>query len=161
MTNKHLVLAIVIGAVVVAVSAFGFYTIDLALNQKAQNLGAANVTPYYAMNSQALTNELNAIANPLTGWLATSTTLNALTVGSTTVQSTTLTVTGVTAGDYIEWGLSTSTTNVMISCQSFAANTVNCTEFSAVPGSAGISAATTTLYIVDIPRTTFVSPAIL
>lgn len=118
---------------------------------QAQNLSAANVTAYNALNNQSLVNELNLIANPLVGWLSGSATMGNLTIGSTTVQSSTITVTGAVPGDYLEWSESTSTTNALLSCTVSAANTIVCTKSTAVPGSAGIAAVTSTVTVTDMP----------
>ena len=145
----------VIFGVVVALVIGGF--VGYFLHPAGGGLGTASITPYNCLNNQILCNELQSIANPLTGWNATSATMGALTVGSTTVQSSTIAVTS-TPGDYLEWGESTSTANVNLNCTVSAANTVVCTKTTAVPGSAGISAVTSTVYVLDLPKATFVSP---
>lgn len=154
MNNKTLLS--VIGGLVVGF-VIGFVIGFLVFHSSATFQGAT-VTPSNAQDSQALTNELQAIVNPELGWLATSTTMNTLTVGSTTVQSSTFTLTGASVGDYLEWSESVPTTNVNLNCVVSASNTVVCTKTTALPGSAGISAVTSTINVLDLPKSTFVSP---
>jgi hypothetical protein len=132
------------------------FIVAFSLSGGSASLGIVPSTK--TLDSQDLTNELTAISNPLLGWVATSTVMSNVTVGSTTVASSSFTLTGAAVGDYLEWSESTTTTNAILGCNVTAANTVNCYKQTAVPGSAGVAAVTSTVYVLDLPRTTFVSP---
>lgn len=154
MNKANVVIAIVIVAIL---AAFGGYL----AGKSTPTGGAASITAYNALNSAALQNELQLIANPLTGWLASSTTLNATALGpvgaSTSTASTSITLTGVSVGDYLEWSVSTTTVNVSWNCSVTAANTAVCYETNLQ--SPAQTPATTTVNILDLPKSTFVSPS--
>ena len=154
--NKSLIaLLVVVGLVV------GFGAGFLAFRSSPS---VGSVTPYYAMNNQALTNELNAIAAPETGWLASSTTFGAQALGAvgstTSTASTTITVAGATVGDYLEWGQTTSTAGVVLNCSVTAANTAMCYEQN-LSSTNNLSAVTSTVNVLDLPKASFVPVVVL
>ena len=164
MTNKHLVLAVVIGVVVVALGFMGFNAIDLASNQKTvSSLGAANVTAYNGLNNQALVNELNLIANPLVAIEQTTTASIAFTaVGTSTAQSTATTI-GIVAslGDIVLVSPNGTTTGVMYNAQVTTASTSSATiNINAVlaSGTVAVTPNAQTFNVTVLPFASFKAP---
>lgn len=152
MSTKSIVLAVVVALVV---GGFAGYAVA------PKNLGVASIAPYNCLNQQILCNEIQSIANPLTGWNASSSQFNGVILGqigsTTSTASTTITVTGASVGDYLEYGESTSSVSALLGCVVTAANTAVCYKQNMQAGQATV--ATSTVFVLDVPKASFVSPS--
>lgn len=159
--NKNLGIALaVVGLVLVGFGGFYFG------KDSGVKFGTV-INPSNALNQLRLINDFNSITldlqglrSPLAGVVTGSATLNTATVATTTgaSASTTITLTGALVGDYLVWGESTSTVNAALTCEVTAANLATCYKWS-VGGS--VSAVTSTLFVSDLPKASFIAPAAL
>jgi hypothetical protein len=152
--NKTIVIAVVVALVL-----GGF--IGYALAPKSASLGAANVTPYNAMNNQSLVNELNLIANPLVAIIAGSGSFGNTTLGAlgTSTSTATLNVStpGAALGDMCESGLASATSSVIsTNCSISSAGTSTVTVFNSANSATNV--ATGTVNVRVFPNASFNAP---